>query len=66
MQKKTLLSTVVLLFLTGTVCADFFDDFKAAAKLHKERKYQAAAASYKKLAKQQKKQILLKFVIFMP
>lgn len=55
MQKKTLLSTVVLLFLTGTVCADFFDDFKAAAKLHKERKYQAAAASYKKLAKQQKK-----------
>ena len=55
MLKKTLLLTAAFLFLSGTVYADFFDDFKAAAKLHKARKYQAAAAAYSKLAKKQKK-----------
>lgn len=54
MLKKTLLFTAAFLFLTGTAYADFLDDYRAAAKLQKGRKYQEAADSYEKLGKKQK------------
>ena len=54
MLKKTLLFTAAFLFLTGTAYADFLDDYRAAEKLQKNRKFQEAAASYEKLGKKQK------------
>ena len=54
MLKKTLLFTAAFLFLTGTAYADFLDDYRAAAKLQKSRKFKEAAASYEKLGKKQK------------
>ena len=54
MLKKTLLFTAAFLFLIGTAYADFLDDYRAAAKLQKSRKFKEAAASYEKLGKKQK------------
>ena len=53
MLKRTLLLTAVLLFLSASSHADFTDDFQAAVKLQKNRKYQEAAAAFEKLAKVQ-------------
>ena len=54
MLKKTLFLTVVLLVPTVSSHADFLDDFQAASKLQKNRKYQEAADAFENLGKAQK------------
>ena len=63
MLKKTLLFTAAFLFLIGTAYADFLDDYRAAEKLQKNRKFQEAAASYEKLGKKQKDASLFELCI---
>jgi len=56
MSKKSFLPIVLLLIVCGSLHADFPDDFQAAVKLQKNRKYAEAAAAYEKLAKVQTKE----------
>ena len=53
MSKKGFLPIVLLMIVCSSLHADFLDDFQAAAKLKKNRKYTEAAAVYEKLGKAQ-------------
>jgi predicted negative regulator of RcsB-dependent stress response len=54
MSKKNFLPIMLLLIVCGSLHADFLDDFQAAAKLQKNRKYPEAAAAFEQLGKAQK------------